>query len=75
MIYALCALVVIVPLLVLYAYRLGEGNAKPAGETVKNVARKIAAPKRKPKLSREDLIAQNIERYNGTADNQVSLED
>ena len=48
MIYALCALVVIVPLLVLYAYRLGEGSAQPAGETVKNVARKIAAPKRKP---------------------------
>lgn len=29
MIYALCALVVIVPLLVLYAYRLGEGSAQP----------------------------------------------
>lgn len=41
MIYALCALVVIVPLLVLYAYRLGEGSAQPAGETVKNVARKL----------------------------------
>lgn len=74
MTYALCALVVIVPLLVLYAYRLGEGKAAPAGEAVKKTVRECA-PRKKAKPTREDLIAQNIERYNGTAGNQIRLEE
>ena len=74
MTYALCALVVIVPLLVLCAYRLGEGKAAPAGEAVKKTVRECA-PRKKAKPTREDLIAQNIERYNGTAGNQIRLEE
>ena len=59
MTYALCALVVIVPLLVLYAYRLGEGKAAPAGEAVKKTVRECA-PRKKGKTNARGLDCAGI---------------
>ena len=53
---------------------LGMLPQNPQTLFVKKTVRECA-PRKKAKPTREDLIAQNIERYNGTAGNQIRLEE
>lgn len=65
----LCALVIIMPLLTLWAYRLGAGDKDHP--MLPPLPRFKVGQKRE--LSQEALISRNIENYNGTNKGQVEI--
>ena len=69
MTYCLCALIIIMPLITLYAYRLGAGQAKE----IKDIRITLPHKTEKREPTEAEIILRNIENYNGSKEGQVKL--